>query len=342
MLTPHWLWSARSLPARLARLALLPPSLAYRSAAAVRARAYRAGLLARSEVAIPVVSVGNLTVGGSGKTPISHWIARYYASRGLRPAIVLRGYGGDEGAVHRRLLESAIVIQHPDRLIAAGAAVAEGADVIILDDGYQRFDVVRDLDVALVSAESGRAVRWTLPAGPWREGWRALGRADVVVVTRKRADREAAASMVERVRLVAPTTPVAIVRLGITCFRELLSGEPVSVQRLGGARVLAAAGIADPHSFAAQCRSLGADVRMYPLEDHHQFDRGDVHRILHASRRVDYVVMTEKDAVKLRSLWPRFAPEPLVAELDVAWELGRSEFETALDAAVTGVEELLQ
>jgi len=101
------------------------------------------------------------------------------------------------------------------------------------------------------------------------------------------------------------------------------------------------AGIGDPDSFAAQCRELGADVRLLPFPDHHWYGERDVHRLRHAARNVDYVVVTEKDAVKLRHLWPDTAPEPLVSQLDVIWERGRRVVETALDTAVAAVTELL-
>ena len=342
MLTPHWLWSNRSLSARLTRLSLLPPAAMYRAAMAVRARAYQVGLLARSEVPVPVVSVGNLTVGGSGKTPICNWIARYYADRGLQAAICLRGYGGDEGKVHRRLAPSAIVVENPDRVAGALEATANGAEVVVLDDAFQRLDIVRDLNIALVSAESSRAVPWTLPAGPWREGLKALRRADFVVVTRKRADFQSAEVVAERMERKSRSRPVAIARLGITGFTGLLSGDAVPVGSLDGANLLAAAGVADPYSFVSQCKELGArKVRMLPLDDHHEFTERDMARMVQAMRRVDYVVVTEKDAVKLRLNWPSHAPEPIVAILDIDWEVGLTELETALDAVVTGVADLL-
>ena len=137
----------------------------YKATMALRARAYHMGLLARTEVPVPVVAIGNLTVGGSGKTPICSWIARYYGAKGLQAGIVLRGYGSDEGKVHRRLAESAIVIENPDRVAGALEASANGAEVIILDDAFQRMDIVRDMNIVLISTESSRAARWTLPAG---------------------------------------------------------------------------------------------------------------------------------------------------------------------------------
>ncbi len=340
MLTPHWLWSNRSLSAKLTRLSLLPPSLMYRATMAMRARVYRMGLLARSEAPVPVVAVGNLTVGGSGKTPICSWIARYYADQGLQAGICLRGYGGDEGKVHRRLAPSAIVVENPDRVAGALEAIANGAEVVVLDDAFQRLDIVRDLNIALVSTESSRAVRWTLPAGPWREGMGALRRADLVVVTRKRADFRSAEAVAGRLE-ARVHKPVAIARLGVTGFSSLLGGEDVPVESLDGARVLAAAGIADPDTFASQCTELGARVRMLPLQDHHDFTVSDMNRMVQASGTVDYVVVTEKDAVKLRSMWPSHAREPIVACLDVDWEVGLTELETALDAVVTGVTDLI-
>ena len=120
-----------------------------------------------------------------------------------------------------------------------------------------------------------------------------------------------------------------------------MTGDPFPLMTLKGARVLVAAGIGDPRSFAGQCRELGADVRMLHLEDHHRYGESDVTRMLHAGRRVDYVVVTEKDAVKLQTLWPDNAPEPLVAALDVTWESGQDAFEMALETAVVAVDDLV-
>src|SRR5207248_5801426 len=97
----------------------------------------------------------------------------------------LRGYGGDEPLVHRRLVPEAVVVANPDRVAGAAAARAAGARVLVLDDAYQLLGVARDVNVAVVSAESWAGSPWPLPAGPWRERWEALHRADLIVVTRK-------------------------------------------------------------------------------------------------------------------------------------------------------------
>lgn len=332
-----WVWSDRSMLARAARLALIPGSWVYRGAVALRAKAYAIGWIPTRIPSAPTIAVGNLTVGGSGKTPVASWIADYYARQGIRPAVVLRGYGGDEGDVHRLRVPEAIVIEDPDRLAGAEMAVARGAQVVVLDDAFQRLDVGRDLNIAILSAESSRAARWTLPAGPWREPWTALRRADIAVVTRKRATPEAAVDVLRDVREVVPGMPVAAARLALTGFQRLRSGAPVPAGELDRARVVVGAGIADPYTFGRQCEELGARVRLLPFPDHHAYTARDVRHLLHTAGAVDYVVVTQKDAVKLRRQWPETGPEPLVAVLDVIWEAGQSLMEAALDAAASDI-----
>lgn len=331
-----WLWTDRSAAARLARLALLPASLVFRSLAAARSGAYRAGLLPAAALLLPTVAVGNLTVGGAGKTPIAAWIAGWYARHGVRPGILLRGYGGDEGAVHRELTPDAVVVENPDRQAGAQSAARQGAGVLVLDDAYQRLDVTPDLNIAVVSAESGRAVPWTLPAGPWREGWRALGRADLVIVTRKRASARAAASMAARAGQTASHATVCRAWLRLSGFRALESRRPWPQDALRGATIVLAAGVADPTSVARQCRALGARVRDVGWRDHQRVSGRLLRHLLQAAAAADYVVVTEKDAGKLRGRWPAGRPEPLVASLEVEWETGLDALTTALGWAVSG------
>ena len=165
----RWLWTSRRFDARLARLALLPAAGLWRVGMSARRAGYARGWFATHDLPLPSVAVGNLTVGGSGKTPVAIWIARHYGDRGLVPGVLLRGYrGGDEARVHERAVPEAVVVADPDRRAGAERALARGADVLVLDDAYQRLDVRRDLNVVVVSAETSRAVRWPLPAGPWR------------------------------------------------------------------------------------------------------------------------------------------------------------------------------
>jgi len=335
----RWLWTSRRPDARLVRLALLPAAGLWRGTMAARELAYRRGWLAVHDLPLPSVAVGNLTVGGSGKTPIAIWIARHYVSRGLVPGILLRGYGGDETLVHQHAVPEAQVIADADRAAGAERALAQGAEVLVLDDAYQRLDVHRDLNIAVVSAETTRAVRWPLPAGPWREGLGALDRADAVIVTRKRATSEAARALVAdlqgRVR-----GPIAIAHLGLRYLEGMVSGTRQPASSLAGKRVVAASGIADPDAFVAQTKATGAAVQVATWKDHHDYRDEDVAWLAHAARRADHVVITQKDAVKLRNRWPNSVPEPLVAMLDLEWEQGGDRIVAALDAVVTPVDGL--
>jgi tetraacyldisaccharide 4'-kinase len=335
----RWLWTSRRPDARLARLALLPVSGIWRGAMAARDLAYRQGWLPVHDLPLPSVGVGNLTVGGSGKTPIAIWIARFYVGRGIIPGILLRGYGGDETLVHRHAVPEARVVADPDRAAGAERALANGAQVLILDDAYQRLDVHRDLNLAVMSAETTRAVRWPLPAGPWREGWAALDRADAVIVTRKRATPEAASALAQSLE-PRIQGPVAIAHLGLRSLEGLVSGVRHPASALAGKRVVAASGIGDPDAFVAQVKATGAAVQVATWKDHHDYRDEDVAWLAHAARRADRVVITQKDAVKLRDRWPAAAPEPLVAMLDLEWEEGGDRIIAALDAVVTPVERL--
>jgi tetraacyldisaccharide 4'-kinase len=337
----RWLWGPAP-AARLARLPLLPLAGLYWVAMKLRA-----ARLARSGVRLPLptIAVGNLSVGGTGKTPLANWIARYCATRGRRPGILLRGYGGDEQLVHRRLAPEAIVVANPDRVTGARAAQAAGADVLVLDDGYQLLEVARDLNVAVVSAESGAGSPWPLPAGPWRERWGALQRAHVIVVTRKHAPAALANRLADRLAHApwraesgagagagaGAGPPVAIAWLAVERLEGMLSGTPQALDSLAGRRVLAAAGIADPESFGAQLRATGADVQLLAYQDHHPYHPTDLERLARAAAGGDYVVVTEKDAVKLRERWPAEVAEPLVAVLGVRWERNGRALEQAVD-----------
>jgi tetraacyldisaccharide 4'-kinase len=320
-------------------LALLPASGLWRSAMAVRELAYRRGWLGVRDLPLPSVAVGNLTVGGSGKTPIAIWIARYYVSRGLVPGILLRGYGNDEVLVHQHAVPEAQVVADPDRAVGAERALARGAEVLILDDAYQRLDVRRDLNLAVVSAETTRAVRWSLPAGPWREGLHALDRADAVVITRKRATAEAAQALAADLH-GRVAGPIAVAHLGLRYLEGMVSGARQPASALAGKRVVAASGIADPDAFVAQTKATGAAVQVATWKDHHDYRDEDVAWLAHAARRADHVVITQKDAVKLRNRWPNSVPEPLVAMLDLEWEEGGDRIAAALDAVVMPVDRL--
>ena len=328
------LWRRRSLKARAARALLLPFSGLYAGVVSARSVLFRVGLRRVRPLPLPAIAVGNLSVGGTGKTPLAAWIAGYCVRAGRRPAILLRGYGRDEVLVHRRLVPEALIVANPDRVAGAAAALAQGAQVLVLDDAFQLLDTARDLNIAVLAAEQARLSRWPLPAGPWREGAGALARADLVVVTRKRENAEAARAVAERLAADWPETPVAVARLGFTGLAGMRTGERAPLDVLRGRRVVVAAAIADPESFAVQVRASGATVQLVAYQDHHEYAAADLARLVQAASGADYLVVTEKDAVKLRDLWPADGPEPMVAVLEWTWE--RNE-----DAVVHALERVL-
>jgi tetraacyldisaccharide 4'-kinase len=134
--------------------------------------------------------------------------------------------------------------------------------------------------------------------------------------------------------------PVAIAHLGLRSLEGLVSGTLAPAAALAGKRVVAASGIADPDAFVAQVKLTGAAVQVATWKDHHDYRDEDVAWLAHAARRADHVVITQKDAVKLRDRWPAAVPEPLVALLDLEWEEGGQRIEAALDAVVTPIERL--
>ncbi|HET7038843.1 MAG TPA: tetraacyldisaccharide 4'-kinase [Gemmatimonadales bacterium] len=328
------LWTSSAALARVGRASLLPLAGAFEVASGLRRHAYRAGWLPRVRLPLPTVAVGNLAMGGAGKTPVAGWIAAWFGSRGVPAGVLLRGYGRDEAVLHREAAPSSVVVEDPDRARGAAVAAERGAQVLVLDDGFQHLRVARDADIVLVSAESAAQPPWTLPAGPWREGWGQLRRADLVVVTVKAAGPAAVAAAVGRVRRHAGDRPVAVARLALSGLTGLRTGARLPLDLLAGARILAASGIADPAGFRRQLEQAGARVAARAWRDHHRYTGGDVAWIHRAAAKLDYVVVTAKDAPKLRPLWPDSAREALVARLSVEWERGLDHLERLLGACL--------
>ena len=157
----------------LLRFAAIPLELGYRLATGVWGRMYDGGVLPLQRAPVPVISVGNLTVGGSGKTPLACWLMRGLRDRGEKPALVARGYGEDEILLHKRWNPDIPIIAEEDRAYGAWKAARKGATVVVLDDGFQHRRLARELDIVLVAASTPRIAR-LLPRGPFREPFRCL------------------------------------------------------------------------------------------------------------------------------------------------------------------------
>ena len=331
--TLEGLWWGSGWGPRVARMALFPASLLYRIATSVHAGLYRSGIRRARPLALPAISVGNLTVGGTGKTPIAAWIASTLVRQGAHPAIVMRGYGEDEPLVHQRLNPDVPVVVSPDRVRGAERASTLGADLVVLDDAFQHRRAARNADLVLLSADRWVSSPRLLPAGPWREGLSALRRASMVLVTRKAASPAAASAVADTIRHRFPGIPVGVAALKLQELRGAAGESTMPLEALTGARVLAIVGIGDPSAFLRQLAATDATVRAAVFPDHHAYTHAEVARLESMMAAGEIAVCTLKDAVKVIPHWPREAPPLWYVSQSVMVEEGRD----ALDALLTRV-----
>ncbi len=353
-----WWGAPPAFPARALVWLLWPLSLAFRLVAALRAAAYDAGLLGALRAAAPVISVGNVAVGGAGKTPVAVAIARRLQARGRAVAVLSRGYGatrtdprvvsdgaavrlpaaegGDEPVLIARRLPGVRVLCGPRRAALVPPALALGADALLLDDGFQHRALARDLDVVVLDAANPVGNGHLLPAGPNREPLGALRRAGLVWLSR--VDQAEPAAL-ERWRALAREAtgraPVESRHAPVDVLDGALSAS-LGLSALRGARVLLLSGLARPGAFRRTVESLGAEValeRRFP--DHHRFTAAEVDEALAAAAAAGCarVVTTEKDAVRLD---PARAADPRLAVVRIEAEVLRGEegLQAALDAAL--------
>lgn len=286
------LWYGNRLPS----LPLLPVSWLFRAVAAVRRQAYRNALLASHRIARPVIVVGNLTVGGSGKTPFVIWLAGQLHAAGYWPGIVSRGYGGkarhwpqqvrpdsdpavvgDEAVLIARRTGCPMAVG-PDRVAACHALLKyHDCDIIISDDGLQHYALQRDLEVVIIDGTRRFGNGFCLPAGPLREPPSRLKTVDLVVLNGG-----------------FPRTGEVLMELeGSTLHNPADPERCQPLAALRGETVHAVAGIGNPGRFFARLREAGLRVREHPFPDHHRYVAADLQFGDEAP-----VVMTEKDAVK--------------------------------------------
>jgi tetraacyldisaccharide 4'-kinase len=314
---PSWRWAAWLLAPLAGLFALL---------AGLRRVAYRAGLLRRRHPGVPVIVVGNLTVGGSGKTPLVIWLAQQLSQRGRKAGIVSRGYGGTQH-VPARLPDNAdpllygdepVLIQAATGLPVAVAAVRSQAalllaerdsvDVIVCDDGLQHYALQRDFEIAVVDGQRGFGNGWLLPAGPLREPRSRLRSVDAVVLRDPGAGGvpglgELASDIIEMRLVLGVLRPLLATTTGLT-----------DITQWRGRTVHAVAGIGAPERFFAALRAAGLAVLERAAPDHHRW----------SARELDFgdglpVLMTGKDAVKCRGFaQPHWYSVDLRAEIPPA------------------------
>lgn len=327
-------------------LVLPPLSVVYGALVRARLALYRAGALATHEIDAPVISVGNITAGGTGKTPLVEWLARAVARWGSRPCILTRGYaradssgrvvvsdgervladareGGDEPRLLAEALRGvAAVISDADRVAAARwAQKSLGSEVFILDDGFQHLRIARDLDIVTLDGTDPWGGGRLLPYGRLREPVRGLSRADCIVITRADQARDLEALRAKAERLGGGRSTVLASRMRTLRVRHLspsATGDAPAGMNSLPQPVGAFCGIGNPQAFFAHLRRDGHVLnltRAFP--DHYSYSQSDVDALTREAERrgVGALLTTAKDAVKLHSL--RFTLPCYVVEIGV-------------------------
>ncbi|MCU0866386.1 MAG: tetraacyldisaccharide 4'-kinase [Planctomycetes bacterium] len=292
------------------RQALWPLGLLYGSVAAVRNWTFAAGLRAVHKLPVPVLSVGNLTVGGTGKTPTTAWLCELARSRGRRPGVLARGYGrapgaelNDEGLMLQRRLPWLLQEQDPDRVAAGRRLVERGADFVVLDDGLQHRRLHRDRDLVCLDAALPFGNGHCLPAGDLREFRGGLRRAGLVLLTR--AGGLPADALVARIRrvhqLAGAALPVYATEHAPSGLRRQPDGAELPLSALAGQRVVLLSAIAKPDSFRTTVAELGAEITAeFRHRDHHRFTAAELEQARRAAAAADaWLLTTEKDDARL-------------------------------------------
>lgn len=288
------LWYQKHVLSRL----LLPLSWFFRALVSLRRFAYRQRWLRAEKLSVPVIVVGNITVGGAGKTPVVLWLANWLVAQGRRPGIVSRGYGGQVSDVPqlvtptsdpRRVGDEPVLLARRtgcpvavsrDRVAAARLLIADhNCDVIVSDDGLQHYALARDAEIVVVDGARRFGNGELLPAGPLREPLSRLQTVDFIVTDRN------------------PQPGEYLIARYCSKFLAVANAErQTEPSAWRGRRVHGVAGIANPNQFFDSLRDMGLDVVSHPFPDHYLFQAGDL-----AFAENLPIIMTEKDAVKCRS-----------------------------------------
>lgn len=317
-------------------LILRPLAWLYSLALQLRAELYKNGILSTNRLPRPVISIGNMTVGGTGKTPVTAYIALFLLAQGYRVAVLSRGYGGslegqtcvvsdgatimlsaiecgDEPYLLASTVPGLMVVIGTDRYAAGQLAMQQlSPDIFLLDDGFQHLRLHRELNILLLDFSRPFGNSLTLPAGILREPSTTARRADLMIFTRA---PEGAAIPVD-----AGVIPICLASHTLTDLLPLNGGPPISFADCLDKKVLSFAGIADPDSFFTGLRAEGLNlVRCISFPDHVAYNRERCDEIAGAMRTsgADFIITTEKDGVKLKGLSGDCASRTLLARLEL-------------------------
>ncbi|MEW4452565.1 tetraacyldisaccharide 4'-kinase [Bremerella sp. JC817] len=339
----------KGIGASLLRGLMWGTSLVYGIGVGIRNRQFDTGSKPAESVDVPVISVGNLTLGGTGKTPMVAWIARWFRERGIRVTLISRGYGAEEGSQNdeakelEELLPDVPHLQNPDRVAAAKVASEElAAQVLLLDDAFQHRRIARDLDIVLIDATEPFGHGYLFPRGTLREPVQALYRASLIVITRgDMVSAEELQAIKDKIHSMEVTAPIVDMRHCPSTLR-CASGKTEPIDHLQGKKVLAFCGIGNPGGFRHTLTDAGMEVvELREFDDHHDYDRADINSLEHwaiQNDEVAAVVCTHKDLVKIGL--DRFMDKPLWAlTIEAQIVEGQDKLETLLEALLAKIPE---
>jgi tetraacyldisaccharide 4'-kinase len=319
------------------RILLWPPSKLYGVAVSIRTRLYAQGWLKQKRLKAAVISIGNLSVGGTGKTPLVIWLAVKLLAQGQRVAILTRGYRGtagssDEVELMRSRLQNRVIFGVGKDRFAEGQRIEshQAIDIFLLDDGFQHLELARDLDIVLMDASRPMA-QPLLPAGPMREPLSALARAGIIIFTRT----ENTAGAKEAIQRLS-NLPIFAASTRLISFRRIGGeGSLQTVAELGGGPFFAFCGVGNPEAFERDLRRWGimpAGHMFFP--DHHRYAPEDVQAIEQAAARLGAKVLltTEKDSWNLQDM--QFSALPVFISMIDLEITGETEFLTAINSAL--------
>ena len=328
---------------------LRAPALLFGALVGARGAAYASGLARAHDVGLPVLSVGNLTVGGTGKTPFCIWVVRELQRLGRKPGLLSRGYrAGADGRNEEALVFGGACpgvphVQDPDRVRGARVLRARGVDTIVLDDGFQHRRLAREQDWVLIDAlrpwglprdARGESVRALLPRGLLREPLSALARADALVITRASdVPPEWLEALEAELGAAAPGKPLLFAAHRPTRLFDARGSEH-ALAELEGLEVEPVSGVGNPQAFESTLRALGARIgRHHAFPDHHHYVAEDARTLAAAAGSGGRkLVTTTKDAVKLAPLGLDF----LVLEIELELVRGAAQARALLESLPRG------
>lgn len=302
---------------------------------------YLSGICRQYQSPKPVVSIGNIVVGGVGKTPMTVWVVQFYLTRGLKPAVILRGYKShhgmsDEAKLLQELLPNVLILTGANRQRSIEQALTkEKIDVFICDDAFQHWPLKRDLDIVLLDSTYPLGNRMLLPAGILREPVSALKRAGVVVIS-KSDDEKPAKYLIEQLSDVGYQATIVRARHCMNGLRDVFSGQPVDFQPQEN--IMAVCSIADPDSFKRTLVMMGVCVKeQIVFPDHEPYTKEMIERICDQTQKagISSIITTHKDAVKMVAFKDKFESVRLLC-VDIKMDViqGKEDLEKKLLAVI--------